>query len=195
MANKGHITQVIGAVVDVHFDGTPAGDPQRAGDHQPGQPPGARSRAAARRSRPCAPSRWTPAKGWCAARRSPTPARRSPCRSAPALLGRIINVIGDPVDEAGPVKAQEAARDPPGCAGLYRPVDRGRDPDHRHQGRRPARALCQGRQDRPVRRRRRRQDRADHGTDQQHRQGARRLSRCSPASASAPAKATTSITR
>ena len=34
-----------------------------------------------------------------------------------------------------------------------------------------------------------------HGADQQHRQGARRLSRCSPASASAPARATTSITR
>ena len=50
-----------------------------------------------------------------------------------------------------------------------------RDPGHRHQGRRSARALCQGRQDRPVRRRRRRQDRADHGTDQQRRQGARRL--------------------
>ena len=32
----------------------------------------------------------------------------------------------------------------------------------------------QGRQDRPVRRRRRRQDRADPGTDQQHRQGLRR---------------------
>ena len=50
-----------------------------------------------------------------------------------------------------------------------------RDPRHRHQGRRPARALRQGRQDRPVRRRRRRQDRADHGADQQRRQGARRL--------------------
>ena len=55
---------------------------------------------------------------------------------------------------------------------LRRPVDRGRDPGHRHQGRRPAHPLPQGRQDRPVRRRRRRQDRADHGADQQHRQGA-----------------------
>ena len=90
-------------------------------------------------------------------------------------LGRIINVIGEPVDEAGPVPTKAAARDPPGRAGLYRAVDRGRDPRHRHQGRRPARALCQGRQDRPVRRRRRRQDRADHGADQQRRQGARRL--------------------
>ena len=60
-------------------------------------------------------------------------------------------------------------------ADLRRAVDRSADPRHRHQGRRPARALRQGRQDRPVRRRRRRQDRADHGTDQQRRQGARRL--------------------
>ena len=62
-----------------------------------------------------------------------------------------------------------------GCAGLYRPVDRSGNSRHRHQGRRSARALRQGRQDRPVRRRRRRQDRADSGTDQQRRQGARRL--------------------
>ena len=70
---------------------------------------------------------------------------------------------------------RNAAGDPPGRAGLYRSIDRGRDSDHRHQSRRPAGALCQGRQDRPVRRRRRRQDGTDHGADQQHRQGARRL--------------------
>ena len=74
-----------------------------------------------------------------------------------------------------PGQGRAAARHPPGGADLHRPVDRGRDPGHRHQGRRPARALRQGRQDRPVRRRRRRQDRADHGADQQRRQGARRL--------------------
>ena len=39
-------------------------------------------------------------------------------------LGRIINVIGDPVDEAGPVKTKRAARHPPGCAALHRSVDR-----------------------------------------------------------------------
>ena len=53
----------------------------------------------------------------------------------------------------------------------------------------------EGRQDRPLRRRRRRQDRAHPGADQQHRQAARRLSRCSPASASARARATTSTSR
>ena len=39
-------------------------------------------------------------------------------------LGRIINVIGDPVDEAGPVKTKAAARDPSGRADLHRSVDR-----------------------------------------------------------------------
>ena len=45
----GHITQVIGAVVDVKFDGAPARDSERARDHQQRQPSGARSCAASRR--------------------------------------------------------------------------------------------------------------------------------------------------
>ena len=105
----GQITQVIGAVVDVQFEGhLPAilnaletknhgnrlvlevaqhlGEIDRA-HHRHGhhRRPGARPGSA------------------------PTPARRSRCRSAPGLLGRIINVIGEPVDEAGPVK-DEAQR-------------------------------------------------------------------------------------
>ena len=75
----------------------------------------------------------------------------------------------------GPGQDRRAARHPPGRAGLCRPGDRGADPRHRHQGRRPARALCARRQDRPLRRRRRRQDRADPGAHQQRRQGAWRL--------------------
>ena len=90
-------------------------------------------------------------------------------------LGRIMNVIGEPVDEAGPIKTRATRAHPPAGAGLRRAVDGSADPGHRHQGRRPARALRQGRQDRPVRRRRRRQDRAHPGADQQRRQGARRL--------------------
>jgi hypothetical protein len=76
-----------------------------------------------------------------------------------ATLGRIMNVIGEPVDEAGPVKTDQARRSTAGPV-LRRAVDGSADSRHRHQGRRPARALRQGRQDRPVRRRRRRQDRA-----------------------------------
>ena len=85
-------------------------------------------------------------------------------------LGRIMNVIGEPVDEAGPINDGSSPRDPSADAVLCRAVDRGSDSRHRHQGRRPARALRQGRQDRPVRRRGRRQDGADPGTDQQRRQ-------------------------
>lgn len=46
---------------------------------------------------------------------------------------------------------------------------------HRNQGDRPVGAVLQGRKDRPVRRGGRRQDRADHGADQQHRQKTPRL--------------------
>ena len=75
-------------------------------------------------------------------------------------LGRIINVVGDPVDEAGPVPHTETRAIHQDAPALYGPVDRGADPGHRHQGRRSAGALFQGRQNRPVRRCRRRQDRA-----------------------------------
>ena len=92
----------------------------------------------------------------------------------PATLGRIMNVIGEPVDEAGPI-ATNTAPDPPRRAPLRGADHLGGDAGHRHQGDRPALPLHQGRQDRPVRRRRRRQDRDDAGADQQHRQGLRRL--------------------
>jgi hypothetical protein len=74
-------------------------------------------------------------------------------------LGRIMNVIGEPIDERGPIEThQDAARSTAG-ADLRGAGDGRADPGHRHQGHRPAGALRQGRQDRPVRRRRRRQDR------------------------------------
>ena len=38
-------------------------------------------------------------------------------------LGRIMNVIGEPVDEAGPIKTASQARHPPAGALLRRPVD------------------------------------------------------------------------
>ena len=123
----------------------------------------------------CAPSPWTRARGWCAARGCGTPASRSRVPVGDETLGRIMNVIGEPVDEAGPVKTAERRADPPGCAVLCRAGDRGADPRHRHQGRGSARALCPRRQDRPLRRRRRRQDGDHPGADQQRRQGAWRL--------------------
>jgi hypothetical protein len=110
----------------------------------------------------------------------------------PETLGRILNVIGEPIDERGPVNAKQSP--------IHRRapefVDQStgdRDSRHRHQGHRPARPLRQGRQDRPVRRRRRRQDRA-HQELINNIAKATAATRCSPASASAPARATTSIT-
>ncbi len=75
-------------------------------------------------------------------------------------LGRIMNVIGEAVDEAGPVRTAERRPIHAEAPVLCRPVDRGADPGDRHQGGGSARALCARRQDRPLRRRRRREDRA-----------------------------------
>ena len=75
---------------------------------------------------------------------------------------------------ARPDRQRHVRADPRRGAGVRRPVDRSLDPGHRDQGHRPARALRARRQDRPVRRRRRRQDRAHPGADQQYRQGPRR---------------------
>ncbi len=60
-------------------------------------------------------------------------------------LGRIINVIGEPVDEAGPIGAKTTR-------GIHQPAPTFADQAteaqilvHGHQGRRPARAVRQGR--------------------------------------------------
>jgi len=70
-----------------------------------------------------------------------------------STLGRVMDVLGNPVDEAGPVNADRRTGGEP------------RDSRNRHQGYRPDHADRQGRQDRPVRRRRRGQDRYPDGAD------------------------------
>ena len=110
-------------------------------------------------------------------------------------LGRIMDVLGRPIDEVGPIKSDKTPLDPPDRAQVRRALAFGRAARDRHQGDRPHLPVRQGRQDRPVRRRRRGQDRDHARADQQHRHPALRACRCSPASASARARATTSTTR
>ena len=71
-------------------------------------------------------------------------------------------------------QVRRAPLDPPGRAQVRRALAFGGPAGNRHQGDRPHLPVRQGRQDRPVRRRRRRQDRDHAGTDQQHRHPARR---------------------
>ena len=93
----------------------------------------------------------------------------------PETLGRVLNVLGEPVDFPDrPVQSKERWPIHRAAADARAAVDRAEDVRDRHQGHRPARAVPAGRQDRPVRRRRRRQDRRHHGADPQHRAEARR---------------------
>jgi F-type H+-transporting ATPase subunit beta len=90
------------------------------------------------------------------------------------VLGRILNVVGDPVDELGPV--QFTKRNP-----IHRPprAAAGRQIEAVETGVKviDLRALPPRRQDRPLRRRRGGQDRAPHGAHPERGQGARRLLR------------------
>ena len=45
----------------------------------------------------------------------------------PPTLGRIFNILGEPVDEAGPVGSQETMPIPPGSSEIYRAVYQARD--------------------------------------------------------------------
>lgn len=69
-----------------------------------------------------------------------------------AAVGRILNVIGRPVDELGPVNAREILSHPPPCAPVHGSEHQGRAAGNRHQGGGSARALPQGRQNGPLRR-------------------------------------------
>ena len=90
-----------------------------------------------------------------------------------ATLGRIFNLLGEPIDNARRGRRRRPLADPPAGARGRGPDPRAGDPRDRDQGRRPARPVREGRQGRPVRRRRRRQDGPDPGADPQHRRGAR----------------------
>ena len=75
----------------------------------------------------------------------------------------------------GPDRREAAHAHSPPRAAVRRAVDARGDVRDRHQGHRSDPAVFEGRQDRPVRRRRRGQDRHHHGTHQQRGQETRRL--------------------
>ena len=55
------------------------------------------------------------------------PAPDLACRWVPATLGRIMDVLGRPIDEAGPIKPTKSAADPPHRAEVRRTVARPRN--------------------------------------------------------------------
>ena len=89
-------------------------------------------------------------------------------------LGRVFNLLGETVDHGAPFEVKERRpihQHPPEFKAV------GEDGDLRdgHQGGGPAGAVRQGRQDRALWWRGRRQDRGHHGAHPQHREGARRF--------------------
>ena len=92
-------------------------------------------------------------------------------------LGRVLNVLGEPVDKQGEVKTDKTTPDPPPRSRVHQPEHQARDVRDGHQSHRPPRAVRERRQGWPVRRCRRRQDRHHHGAHPQHRHPARRLLR------------------
>ena len=90
-------------------------------------------------------------------------------------LGRIMDVLGRPIDEAGPIASDEKRA-------IHQPAPRfdelSPSVELLETGIKVIDLVCpfaKGGKGRPVRRRRRGQDRQHDGTDQQHRQAAQRL--------------------
>ncbi len=166
----GKIVQCIGAVVDVEFprDAMPKiYDALKMRWHRPH----ARSAAAARRrhrAHHCAGFVRRPApRPDCHQHRQGDLGAGGP-RDARPHHGR----AGQPDRRARPRQPGADDAHPPQAAGVRRAEPFAGTARNRHQGDRPGLPVRQGRQGRPVRRRRRGQDREHDGADQQHRQGA-----------------------
>ena len=87
-------------------------------------------------------------------------------------LGRVFDVLGHPIDEKGAGERRAHPADPPRAAAVRPADDRGRGLRDRHQGHRPHLPVPQGRQDRHLRRGRRRQDGHHPGAHPERRPGA-----------------------
>ncbi len=123
----------------------------------------------------CAPSRWTRPTAWRAALEVIDTGGPITVPVGEVTLGRIFNLLGEPIDLGEELPADVERR------GIHQDAPRAEDltptTEMFETGikvDRPARPLRQGRQGRAVRRRGRRQDGADPGADPQPRQGARR---------------------
>ena len=133
----------------------------------------------------CGRSRWTRPTAWPAASTWSTPAARSRCRSASGRSGGSSTCSGEPIDKGDPIEEGERwpiHREPPTFDSLSPTTE------IFETGIKVVDLLApyvEGRQGRALRRRRRRQDGADPGADQQHRPASTAASRCSPAWASA----------
>ena len=102
----GRITQVIGAVVDVHFDGHLPSILNALETEKQRQSPGPRSRPASRRNTVRTVA-MDVSEGLVRGQEVTDTGNPIMAPVGEGMLGRIINVVGDPVDEAGPVHATE----------------------------------------------------------------------------------------
>ena len=102
------------------------------------------------------------------------------------VMGRVFDVTRKPGGRTRTGQGGQVLSDPPPAAALVDQSHFSASSSHRHQGHRFDLSLPERRQGRRVRRRRSRQDRRHHGTDQQHRQapwrrvGVRRRRRAHP---------------
>ena len=109
IGNKGRLLQVIGAVVDVEFNGGELPAILNAlettnTDARTGEKfrLGSRWRSIWAKTR-CAPSPWTPPEGLVRGQKVTDTGDAIRVPVGPETLGRIMNVIGEPIDEAGPI--------------------------------------------------------------------------------------------
>ena len=121
-------------------------------------------------------------------RRRSTPGAPISVPVGPATLGRIFNVLGEPIDNEGPVEAETRYPIHRDRAGLRRAGHRGRDLRDRPQGHRPDRALharaARSASSAAPASARRSSSRSSSATSPR----STAATRCSPAWASAPAK-------
>ena len=134
----------MGAVVDVHFDGESAADSERPAIDKDGGVLVLEVAQHSGRKHGRAASRWMRPKASSAAQEVTDTGAPIEVPVGPETLGRIVNVIGEPIDERGPIETHRPCRSTPAPEFVDQSTET-ETAGHRHQGRRPAHALRQGR--------------------------------------------------